>query len=64
MTTVGAATDLAVVARATLEDLRQRVGMDTWWLTRRRGDEQVALAAVGSGPRPPSLLVVPWEGPA
>lgn len=60
MSSADLAADLAPVVRATLDDLRQRVGMDAWWLTRRRGDEQVVLAAVGT-PQPARSRVRPWE---
>ncbi|GAA4992523.1 GGDEF domain-containing phosphodiesterase [Kineococcus glutinatus] len=42
----GAVTDFASAAERTLADMRQRIGLDSWWVARRVGDEQVVLAAV------------------
>lgn len=38
--------DFVDVAELTLADLRQRIGLNSWWIARRRGDEQVVVAAV------------------
>ena len=59
---VPAGASFAAAARASLDDLRRRVGMEAWWLTRRRGDEQVVLAAVDGGQDQHPLPVRPWEG--
>ncbi len=38
----------AAAASQVIADLRRRVGMDRWWVLRRRGDEQVVLASLDS----------------
>lgn len=52
----------ATAAAAVIADLRERVGMERWWVLRRRGGEQVVLAALD----PDGALRVgdtrPWAG--
>lgn len=53
--------DFATAAEQTLRDLRERVGLDGWIVARRRGDEQVVLAAVDDVFGFEAGTEVPWE---
>ncbi|MEJ5946732.1 EAL domain-containing protein [Pseudokineococcus basanitobsidens] len=58
----GTISDFTSAARAALQDLRERVGMDSWLVARRRGDDYVVLATAEDdafGNR--TGLVRPWE---
>ncbi len=46
----GAVVDFASAVRATLTDLRARVGLEGWAVVRLLGEEQVVLAVVADGP--------------
>lgn len=54
--------DFASAAAVVIADLREHVGMDSWLVARRRGDEYVVLAAADDDPYGNHVgLVRPWD---
>jgi len=52
--------DFVDIAELTLADLRHRIGLDSWWIARQRGDDQVVVAAVDDTFGRTAGTVVAW----